>query len=94
MALSKLYLVAYDIASPRRLVKILNAVRVLASGGQKSAYECFLTKTELNKLYSELQRIIQEDTDSVLFIPLNEENPVALLGIAEPPIEQGLVYLG
>jgi len=94
MASRKLYLVAYDISSPKRLVKTLNTVRILASGGQKSAYECFLTKTELSKLSSELQRIIKEEADSVLFVPINEEKPVALLGIAELPIEQGLVYLG
>lgn len=38
----KLYIVAYDVRKPSRLSKALRVVRSFASGGQKSAYECWL----------------------------------------------------
>ena len=41
-----LYLVAYDIREPRRLRKMLYLLKEYASGGQKSAFECYLTAGE------------------------------------------------
>lgn len=41
-----LYIAAYDISSARRLRAALKLVKGHATGGQKSAYECFLTPAE------------------------------------------------
>ena len=90
----KLYLVAYDICQSKRLARTSKVVRAMASGGQKSAYECYLTKNELHSMAQELKIIIDQQQDSVLLIPIDSEAPVALLGAAELPLERGLVYLG
>ncbi len=38
-----LYLVAYDVRRPSRLRKALRVLKDYASGGQKSAFECYLS---------------------------------------------------
>ncbi len=44
-----LHLIAYDVAHPKRLRRALHIVRHHASGGQKSAHECWLTGTEKSR---------------------------------------------
>ncbi len=39
-----LYLIAYDVRVPNRLVAALHLTRRYATGGQKSVHECWLTE--------------------------------------------------
>jgi CRISPR-associated protein Cas2 len=89
-----LYIAAYDVASQRRLRTVLNLIKRYATGGQKSAYECFLTPAERRNLLSELRSAIQPDEDRVLLIRLDPRSRVHTLGIAEAPHDPPFCYCG
>ena len=89
----RLYLVAYDIAAPRRLRAALDLVKGHATGGQKSAYECWLTGAEKSELLHELSRILDEVEDTALVIDLDPRAAPLVLGIAETPIDPEHFYL-
>jgi CRISPR-associated protein Cas2 len=89
-----LYIAAYDISSPRRLRAALKAVKGYATGGQKSAYECFLTPGERRKLLVELRTVLDPLQDRFLLIRLDPRSRVHTLGIAEQPKDPPFFYCG
>jgi len=89
-----LYIAAYDIGSPKRLRAALKAVKGHATGGQKSAYECFLTRLERIDLLRQLRAVIEPDEDRVLLIRLDPRSRVQTLGIGEPPVDPPFFYCG
>jgi CRISPR-associated protein Cas2 len=89
-----LYLVAYDIAHPRRLARALKIVRAYATGGQKSVHECWLMPVELVRLKRDLEAVIDHHDDSVLFVRLDPRMKVRTLGIAGPPSDPAFFFVG
>jgi CRISPR-associated protein Cas2 len=89
-----LYLAAYDIASPRRLRAVLKRIKGHATGGQKSAYECFLTPAERRDLLIDLRAVIERREDRVLLIRLDPRSRVHTLGIGVPPKDPPFFYCG
>jgi CRISPR-associated protein Cas2 len=89
-----LYIAAYDISSARRLRAALKLVKEYATGGQKSAYECFLTPAERRDLLRELRAVIEPIEDRVLLIRLDPRSRVHTLGIAEAPQDPPFFYCG
>jgi len=89
-----LYIAAYDVASPRRLRAVLKLIKQYATGGQKSAYECFLSAWEKRKLLADLREVIDPDEDRVLLIRLDPRSRVHTLGIAEAPSDPLFFYCG
>jgi CRISPR-associated protein Cas2 len=89
-----LYIAAYDICCAKRLRAALKAVKGHATGGQKSAYECFLTPAERRGLLDDLRSIIKAGEDRVLLIRLDPRSRVHTLGIAEAPLESSYFYCG
>jgi CRISPR-associated protein Cas2 len=87
-----LFLIGYDISDPDRLVKALKLVRCHALGGQKSFYECWLTTQELQQTRDALNRLIDPETDRVVFILLNAGTESLRLG-STPPIDHGNYFL-
>jgi CRISPR-associated protein Cas2 len=94
MSTRRLYLVAYDIAHPRRLRRALHTVRAHASGGQKSAHECFLTEGECTALLRSLRKIIRLPADRVLALRLDPRSAPRLLGIARQPRDGRFLIIG
>ncbi|MFA7667761.1 MAG: CRISPR-associated endonuclease Cas2 [Burkholderiaceae bacterium] len=90
----KLFVVAYDVREPKRLTAALHAVRGYASGGQKSAYECWLSDTEQRELEAQLSRVLDLGADSIAFFPLELRHPVSTLGIATEPKDPDFYYIG
>ena len=43
---SPLYIVAYDISDHKRLQRVCQLLKDYAVGGQKSAYECYLSPAD------------------------------------------------
>lgn len=89
-----LFLIAYDVRNPRRLRHVHQVLRDFASGGQKSAFECYLTQAERKEL---LQRVAQEmdaEEDALLLIRLGAVEAVELLGKAVKPMDETYTYLG
>jgi CRISPR-associated protein Cas2 len=64
------WLVAYDIADPKRLRKVARACEDFGLRKQFSVFFCRLGATELVGLRSRLYDIIDLDRDQILFIPL------------------------
>lgn len=89
-----LYVVAYDVRHPRRLRRALHAVRAYASGGQKSAHECFLTDAERLRLFAELRRVIDAREDSLVLLRLDPRGSPRCLGRARPPADGRFLYFG
>jgi CRISPR-associated protein Cas2 len=89
-----LYIAAYDISSARRLRAALKVVKGHATGGQKSAYECFLTPGERCSLLAELRDVIEPGEDRVLLMRLDPRSRVHTLGIAEAPQDSLFFYCG
>jgi CRISPR-associated protein Cas2 len=89
-----LYVIAYDISEPRRLRRALITVRAYASGGQKSVHECYLSPSECLQLSRKLHRILHAGTDSLVIIRLDPRARPRCLGIARPPSNARVLYVG
>lgn len=90
----KLYLAAYDVREPRRLARALRVIKGFASGGQKSAYECWLTPAETAELKRAMSGVLDLDEDCFALIPLNLRRPITPLGVAIPPADPDYFYIG
>ncbi|HEX8202910.1 MAG TPA: CRISPR-associated endonuclease Cas2 [Isosphaeraceae bacterium] len=64
------YLVAYDIADPKRLRKVARACEDFGLRRQFSVFFCRLSATDLVRLKSRLYDVIDLERDQVLFVPL------------------------
>jgi CRISPR-associated protein Cas2 len=64
------WLVAYDIADPKRLRKVARACEDFGLRKQYSVFFCRLSAVDLVRLRSRLYDVIDLDRDQVLFIPL------------------------
>jgi CRISPR-associated protein Cas2 len=89
-----LYIAAYDITSDQRLRAALKLVKEHATGGQKSAYECFLTVAERGDLLRRMRTVIEPSEDRFLLIRLDPRSRVYTLGIAEAPQDPPFFYCG
>jgi len=89
----RLYLAAYDVAHARRLRASLKLVKGYATGGQKSAYECWLSDGEKSALLHDMALVLQEDLDSFLLIGLDPRAKVHTLGTAEAPADPDTFYI-
>ena len=87
-----LFLIGYDISDPAKLARALKLVRCHALGGQKSFYECWLTTQELQQTREALRRLIDPETDRVVFILLHAGTESLRLGSATP-IDHGDYFL-
>lgn len=90
----QLYLVAYDIRNSERLRQTHKVLKEFACGGQKSAFECYLTQPEREELVSRVERCMDINEDALLVIRLVARNSVATLGIAVKPADELYTYLG
>jgi CRISPR-associated protein Cas2 len=64
------YIVAYDIADPKRLRKVATTCEDFGARKQYSVFLCRLSATDIVKLRSRLYDLIDLTADQVLFIPL------------------------
>lgn len=89
-----LFLAAYDVRSPKRLRRMLDVLKDYASGGQRSAFECYLNEAERNELLNRVTQTMDESNDAFLLIRLVSRDAVATLGIAVNPVDELYTYLG
>lgn len=89
-----LYLAAYDISLPRRLIAALKLTRAYATGGQKSVHELFLTPAERQALVEDMSILIDLDTDRFLLLKLDPRSRVHTLGKAVAPADPDYFYIG
>lgn len=78
----RLYLVCYDVGSPKRLRRIHKLVKAYAVCGQKSSYECWMTKPEMQSLIAALSREAHAAEDRVDVFELDPRQMVFCFGTA------------
>jgi len=61
------YIAVYDIASPKRLPKVLKVFRRYLFWIQNSSFEGELTENQHRQLKKDLKQVIKKDEDSILF---------------------------
>ncbi|MDF1589024.1 MAG: CRISPR-associated endonuclease Cas2 [Gammaproteobacteria bacterium] len=89
-----LFLVAYDVRNPKRLRRVHQVLKEFACGGQKSAFECYLTNSERKELVGRVEDCINLKEDAFLVIQLVSRDAVSTLGIAMTPADELFTYLG
>jgi CRISPR-associated protein Cas2 len=70
MAETRFYIVAYDITSDKRRRKVHKALSGFGQWTQYSLFELFLSDKELVMLQNKLEKLLNEEKDSVRFYPL------------------------
>ena len=65
------YLIAYDISNASVQHKILKRIKAFSIGGQKSFYECWMTKIELEQFTREVLLLIDPASDKVAIFQLD-----------------------
>jgi CRISPR/Cas system-associated endoribonuclease Cas2 len=68
-------------------------VMTFSSGGQKSAYECFLTQQE-HYLLNMLAQQFLEESDSFVLQPIADASDIRTYGIGVKPINRGFIFIG
>ncbi len=89
-----LHIIAYDVSEPGRLAKVHNLLKGYSTGGQKSAYECFLTDGDLNTVKASLEGLIDEQADRIHIFQLDGRSRTHTLGIAVQPKDPAYFYIG
>lgn len=90
------YIVAYDIADPKRLRKVAQACEDYGVRKQFSVFLCRLNATDFVRLRSRLYDIIKLDQDQVLLIPLCGKcvQQIEAIGRAtEPPDARDVIII-
>ena len=82
-----LFLAAYDVADPRRLKRALDLVKGFATGGQKSAYEGFVSAGEHRELLHDMGTVLDAAEDSFHLLRLDPRARVIVLGRAVAPVD-------
>lgn len=90
----QLFLVAYDVRNNRRLYRVHQVLKEFACGGQKSAFECYLSPAERKELLGRVTQEMDEDEDAFLIIRLPSRDAVETLGKAVKPADELYTYLG
>ena len=73
--MSRLWVVAYDIADHRRRRQVAATLATCCTRVQESVFEGWLTPPRMRHLLDELTRLIQPQHDSVRFYPLLSGEP-------------------
>ncbi len=89
-----LFLVAYDVVDHARRRRVLRVVKSFASGGQKSAYECWLTPADIQSLMMQARVCLEASEDQFALIPLDPRRGVFTLGCALQPSDPAFFYFG
>jgi len=89
-----LYIIAYDVSAPTRLNRVRRFLKAYSSGGQKSVFECHLTRAELREVAAGLRDRIDPKEDRVHIFPMDGRSRTHTLGIAVQPADPDFFYVG
>jgi CRISPR-associated protein Cas2 len=95
MTEARLYVVAYDVASPRRWRRVVKAVKRLGRRAQLSVFICRATPQRIARLDAQLRRILDPATDRLVIVDLGVASAQGVLPFVDAahPAAQ-LVELG
>ena len=89
-----LYIASYDITQNTRRRKVHAAIKQFATGGQKSAYECYVSGKERNDLFRICVSLIDQTDDRFALLPVEMSSEPILCGTAVPPTDPEFYYVG
>lgn len=81
-----LFLVCYDICSPKRLYRVHKYLLGYKVGGQKSFFECWLTSAELREVRQTLEKLLEPAEDRAHIFQLDPRMKFEGLGRAMEPV--------
>lgn len=90
----QLYLVSYDIVDNTRRARVLRTIKGNAVGGQKSVYECWLDKQELQAVNHRIDMELVHERDRVMLIRLDQRAAIHVLGVGVAPADGDVFYQG
>jgi len=67
---ARLYLVAYDISCPRRWRRVQKVIKGICSRSQLSVFLCRATRARIERLESEMKRVMHHRDDRLTVIDL------------------------
>jgi CRISPR-associated protein Cas2 len=77
-----LYLIAYDIADPKRLTRVHKLLNGWKVSGQKSFYECWMTPGERAQVMREVADLIEPGEDRIHLFQLDPRQEPRCYGTA------------
>jgi len=79
------YIVSYDIPDDKRRIKLAKILKDYGDRVQESVFECILDKNLLDKMSEKIDKVINQDDDSVRIYALcaNCEKTIRIMGIGE-----------
>jgi len=89
------YLLAYDIANPKRLAKVAKAMEAVAERVQDSVFEAWLNAVEVEKILKKVSKIMNEEEDSLRVYMLCAQcrEKVRCVGLGKVTPAPGLVIV-
>ncbi|MCY4608633.1 MAG: CRISPR-associated endonuclease Cas2 [bacterium] len=78
MTEERLYLVTYDISSPRRWRRVFKLMQGYGEWLQLSVFQCRLTRLRRAELESRLRALIKQGNDHVLIVDVGSADKVKL----------------
>lgn len=88
-----LYLCCYDVQSDEQRNRVHRIVASFAIGGQKSAYECYLSPGERHTLENLVKNGLSE-SDSLVIQPIVDAKLIKVIGIGRQPSYRSFTLLG
>lgn len=89
----RLFVCCYDISDDKARREVHRVVRSFSCGGQKSAYECFLSPSEAALLLAMTKGAL-DDSDNLVLQPISDAREIMTLGCVIKPVNLGFCYLG
>jgi len=93
MSYKKHYLAAYDISHTKRLRAFLKLLRDYSGSGQKSVFECSLSRAEKDELTQRAEQLMDKQEDSFVLFLLNRQLPVITLGKASTAMTSDSTFI-
>jgi CRISPR-associated protein Cas2 len=87
----RIFLIAYDIANPRRLARVNRYVKSVATPAQKSLYVAHTTANEVRAIRDVLAGLIDHHKDDVRIYPLPHRTRIWYYG--KKPLPEGLLLV-
>lgn len=88
-----LYLAAYDISDDGRRCGALKRIKGVATGGQKSVHEIWLTESEKRALLDDMGFILDRE-DRFVLLRLDPRGSALAIGRGRPPADPDYFYIG
>ena len=83
-----LVLVVYDISDDKRRNKLATFLEGYGRRVQYSVFECFMSLSEMKRLYSALERRVKPEEDNVRLYWITQDSLAKALSIGSLPPEQ------